>query len=69
MNLPGLRSWPLTRYPYLVFYVERIQLIRKQSSAGDEHFARLEINQAAAIKKLLLITSNPQLDELFANLP
>jgi toxin ParE1/3/4 len=21
--LPGLRSWPLTRYPYLVFYVER----------------------------------------------
>ena len=22
-NLPGLRSWPLTRYPYLVFYVER----------------------------------------------
>jgi type III restriction enzyme len=47
----------------------RIQLIRKQSSAGGEHFARLEINQAAAIKKLLLITSNPQLDELFANLP
>jgi type III restriction enzyme len=47
----------------------RIQLIRKQSSAGGEHFARLEINQAAAIKKLLLITTNPQLDELFANLP
>jgi toxin ParE1/3/4 len=23
MNLPGLRAWPLTRYPYLVFYVER----------------------------------------------
>lgn len=44
----------------------RIQLIRKQSSAGGEHFARLEINQAAMIKKLLLITSNPQLDELFA---
>lgn len=43
----------------------RIQLIRKQSSAGGEHFARLEINQAATIKKLLLITSNPQLDELF----
>ena len=69
MNLPGLRSWPLTRYPCLVFYVERIQLIRKQSSAGGEHFARLEINQAAAIKKLLLIIGNPQLDELFANLP
>lgn len=43
----------------------RIQLIRKHSSAGGEHFARLEINQAATIKKLLLITSNPQLDELF----
>lgn len=23
IDLPGLRSWPLTRYPYLVFYVER----------------------------------------------
>lgn len=23
LNLPGLRSWLLTRYPYLVFYVER----------------------------------------------
>lgn len=23
LNLPGLRAWPLTRYPYLVFYVER----------------------------------------------
>jgi toxin ParE1/3/4 len=23
LNLPGLRSLPLTRYPYLVFYVER----------------------------------------------
>ena len=23
LNLPGLRSWPLTRYPHLVFYVER----------------------------------------------
>ncbi len=22
LNLPGLRVWPLTRYPYLVFYVE-----------------------------------------------
>ena len=21
MNLPGLRSWPLNRYPYLVFYM------------------------------------------------
>ncbi len=23
LNLPGLRSWPLSRYPYLVFYIER----------------------------------------------
>ena len=23
LNLPGLKSLPLTRYPYLVFYVER----------------------------------------------
>ena len=22
MNLPGLRLWPLKRFPYLVFYVE-----------------------------------------------
>lgn len=23
LNLPGLRCWPLGRYPYLVFYVEQ----------------------------------------------
>ncbi len=23
LNLPGLRVWPLTRYPCIVFYVER----------------------------------------------
>ena len=22
LNLPGLRFWPLTRFPYLVFYFE-----------------------------------------------
>lgn len=27
LNLPGLRSWPLTHYPYLVFYVERTDRI------------------------------------------
>lgn len=44
----------------------RIQLIRKQRSpAGGERYARLEINKAANIKRLLLITSNPQLDSLF----
>jgi type III restriction enzyme len=47
----------------------RIQLIRKQSSpAGGEHFVRLEINQEALRKQLLLITGNPQLDDLFAKL-
>ena len=35
--------------------------------AGGEHFARLEINQTAMIKQLLLITSNPPLDALFAS--
>ena len=45
----------------------RIQMIRKQSSpAKGEHFARLEINREGTIKKLLLLTSNPQLDDLFA---
>jgi toxin ParE1/3/4 len=24
LNLPGLRFWPLQKYPYLVFYVERV---------------------------------------------
>lgn len=23
LDLPQLRSWPLTKYPYLVFYIER----------------------------------------------
>ena len=23
LDFPGLRAWPLKRYPYLVFYVER----------------------------------------------
>lgn len=27
LNLPGLRSWPLRRYPYWVFYVERSDYI------------------------------------------
>jgi type III restriction enzyme len=43
----------------------RIQWIRKVKSAGGEHFARLDINRAASIKKLLPITSNVQLDRLF----
>ncbi len=27
LNLPWLRAWPLTRYPYIVFYVERLDHI------------------------------------------
>ena len=27
LNLPGLRFWPLTRYPYRVFYVEHDDFI------------------------------------------
>lgn len=27
LNLPGLRSWPLSPHPYLVFYVERAEYI------------------------------------------
>lgn len=27
LNLPGLRCWPLARYPHIVFYVERLQHI------------------------------------------
>jgi toxin ParE1/3/4 len=27
LSLPGLRSWPLTRYPYLVFYIEQANQI------------------------------------------
>lgn len=25
LNLPGLRSWSLTRYPHLVFYIEQAE--------------------------------------------
>jgi len=27
LHLPGLRAWPLSRYPHLVFYVERADQI------------------------------------------
>lgn len=27
LNLPGLRAWPITKYPYLIFYVELDQHI------------------------------------------
>ncbi len=27
LNLPGLRTWPLTKYPYLIFYIELEQHI------------------------------------------
>jgi len=45
----------------------RIQLIRRQQSpAGGQAFYRLEINRTATQKRLLLVTTNPQLDALFA---
>ncbi|MBS1248253.1 MAG: hypothetical protein H6R48_1042 [Proteobacteria bacterium] len=46
---------------------DRIQLIRKQASpTRGEYFARLSINTESVRKALLLVTSNPQLDDLFA---
>ncbi|MDZ4201491.1 MAG: type II toxin-antitoxin system RelE/ParE family toxin [Gallionella sp.] len=27
LDLPGLRMWPLKRYPYLVFYIEQVDQI------------------------------------------
>ena len=27
LDLPGLRCWPLTRYPYLIFYIEGAECI------------------------------------------
>ncbi len=45
---------------------DRIQLIRKlPSPAGGETYFRLEINKQAVQKKLLEVTTGPQLDALF----
>lgn len=27
LNIPGLRCWPVRRYPYLIFYIERMTSI------------------------------------------
>ncbi|MDP2094066.1 MAG: type II toxin-antitoxin system RelE/ParE family toxin [Hydrogenophaga sp.] len=38
LNLPGLRSWPLSRYPYIVFYAEQsdhVDVWRVLHSARD----------------------------------
>lgn len=38
LQLPGLRSWPLKRYPYLVFYIEhadRVDVWRVLHAASD----------------------------------
>lgn len=43
----------------------RIQLIRKQPTASGERYVRLEINQIATIRRLLLINNNHQLDAIF----
>lgn len=45
----------------------RVQLIRKQpSKAGGERYFRLDLNSEAVRKHVLLVTSNPQLDAVFA---
>ena len=38
LNLPGLRSWPLKRFPWLVFYIEhedRIDVLRVLNAKRD----------------------------------
>ena len=38
LGIPGLRSWPLNRYPYLVFYLEmprEIDVVRVLHGAMD----------------------------------
>ncbi|MBV9062142.1 MAG: type II toxin-antitoxin system RelE/ParE family toxin [Alphaproteobacteria bacterium] len=38
LNLPGLRSWPLKRFPHVIFYIEtrdRIDIWRVLHSARD----------------------------------
>ena len=46
----------------------RIQLIRRlPSPAGGEDYFRLDINKLAVQKKLLEITTGPQLDALFVS--
>ena len=37
LNLPSLRTWPLTRYPYLVFYVERPDYIDVWRVLHNQH--------------------------------
>ena len=27
LNLPGLRYWPLERYPYCIFYIDRVDFV------------------------------------------
>jgi toxin ParE1/3/4 len=27
LDLPGLRTWPIADYPYLIFYIERTDLV------------------------------------------
>lgn len=40
LNLPGLRFWPLTRYPHLVFYVEHTDHIDVwRVLHGEQHIA------------------------------
>ena len=36
LDIPGLRSWPLRRYPYIVFYVEGAEKIDVWRVLHDE---------------------------------
>ncbi|NHC12155.1 type II toxin-antitoxin system RelE/ParE family toxin [Stutzerimonas degradans] len=46
LDLPGLRSWPLKRYPYVVFYVEQADYIEVWRVLHDtcDIPARLKLN-------------------------
>ncbi|HRJ52684.1 MAG TPA: hypothetical protein PLE99_07945 [Candidatus Thiothrix moscowensis] len=46
---------------------DRIQLVRKQKAAdGKEHYFRLNIGDDVVRKKVLAVTGNSHLDQLFA---
>lgn len=46
---------------------DRVELIREgKSPAGGKRYSRLDVNKESVRKAVLLITANPQLDELFA---
>ncbi|MCL4267235.1 MAG: hypothetical protein KJ069_28915 [Anaerolineae bacterium] len=51
------------KHPYLF---DRVQLIRKQKGAdGKEHFNRLDVGNDAVRKKVLAVSNDTQLNQLF----